>query len=115
MSQNSTVDSGGSPLFRHGITPALRCIFYVFLACAMLIADHRWVYLTNIRSAVATAILPFQHIMLTPQNAWHTVSQWMIEPIQLQLEIRHRLIEVDPCRNKTNLFLGLKYSKGMAD
>jgi rod shape-determining protein MreC len=61
----------------------------------MLIADHRWVYLTSIRSAVATAILPFQHIMLTPQSAWHAVTQWMIEPIQLQQtneSLKHQLM-----------------------
>jgi rod shape-determining protein MreC len=61
----------------------------------MLIVDHRWGYLTSIRSAVATAILPFQHIMMTPQNAWYAITQWMVKPIQLQQNIeslKHQLM-----------------------
>lgn len=49
-----------------------------------MIIDHRLGTLATIRSAVTTTLLPFQHLVLIPGNAWVELNGWFTTQQELQ-------------------------------
>jgi len=64
-------------LFRHGPSAESRLFVLVVLAVVLLIADSRFRVLEPLRQAVATAIYPFQRVVMLPGDALRQIDDWI--------------------------------------
>lgn len=64
-------------LFRRGTAPEVRLAVFVVLSIVLLITDARWTVLEPARQAIATAIYPFQRLMMAPAEMNKHIDTWL--------------------------------------
>ncbi len=66
-----TLDRTPPPFFRQGPSALSKLIFFSALALFLMVADVRFKLVEPLRQAAAVALLPVQHALAVPVEAWH--------------------------------------------
>jgi rod shape-determining protein MreC len=66
-----TLDRTPPPFFRQGPSALTKLIFFSALALFLMVADVRFKLVEPLRQAAAVALLPLQHALAVPVEAWH--------------------------------------------
>ena len=71
-----TIDRSPPPFFRQGASALTKLIVCSGLALLMMVADARYGIVDPLRVAVSTVLLPFQRALLTPVDAWESLTDY---------------------------------------
>ena len=66
-----TLDRTPPPFFRQGPSALTKLIFFSALALFLMVADVRFKLVEPLRQAAAVVLLPVQHALAVPVEAWH--------------------------------------------
>ena len=64
-------------LFRRGPAAEVRLAVFVLLSVVLVVTDARWFVLEPARQAIATAIYPFQRVVMAPADMVQYVDTWL--------------------------------------
>ena len=71
-----TLDSSPPPFFRQGASALTKLVICASLALLLMVADARYGMVGPLRAVAATLLLPLQQALLSPVQAWETLSDY---------------------------------------
>jgi len=80
-------EPGTLKLFKHGPSAEVRFVLLLICGTALLAVDARWTtVLAPVRSAIATAIYPFQRVAFSPRDLIAQINLWVDGAAQARSE-----------------------------